>query len=410
MQGNKRGSTSAPDVVRRGARPGRPVRGVGDGGLDPRRARRSRPRAASAARSASRAGCGRPSGRDPAIAPPQLVGVGIDGTRARRVPPAWSFQQPGVVERRQQDQRLARRQRGAGARARSGCRPAASWLRDRRTSGVPRCRPPALAAEVAGPAGRRWRSRQLPRARRRAARGLPPRSAAGANSCAQPVVEILPVIFAHRSRRRSPRVTSLTRASSAARRSGVSNAPAFGLARPQHLGERTRARRAPRRSPRGRRSAADRRGPAPPAAARSAGSCRASAAAAPDRPRDRRRAGRRLSPSKHSIGSSAIFQSSAELILGQRGAERRDRRRDSRPSPWRSRRHSLRPRSAARRRARPAARPRCCRGSALVKERRLRRVEIFRRRRPSRSARPPKAMMRPRKSVIGNITRSRKRS
>ncbi len=35
-------------------------------------------------------------------------------------------------------------------------------------------------------------------------------------------------------------MTSLTRASSAARRSGVSKACAFGLARPQHVGERAR--------------------------------------------------------------------------------------------------------------------------------------------------------------------------
>ena len=200
------------------------------------------------------------------------------------------------------------------------------------------------------------------------------------------------------------------RASSAARRSGVAKLPP-SISRDQSMSASGRARRRSLpRSRRGRRSARDRRGPALPAAARSAGSCRAC------RCGSARSAARyaafcpALSPSKHRTGSSAIFHSSASWFsvsavpsgATRAGKARADHRDDIDIAFDHDQRRAVMRGLPRGRRGCRDCRP--CETAAFPASSDISPATSF------SSARPPKAMTRPRTSVIGNITRSRKRS
>ena len=189
---------------------------------------------------------------------PQPVAIGVAELELGQVL-GVGFQQPGMVDDRQQDQRLARRQRVArtahdlsspqAARSAARAPPRGAGLR------LPLPSLPCQRDSFAEP----------PRSQR-CAPALA-RAPAGANRRAHALVEILPVIFPHR--RIGDRVGHFGDAL-------VEPGAPFG--RVEAAGLRSRAatacrragapRRSPRRSPRARRSARDRPGPAPPAAAR----------------------------------------------------------------------------------------------------------------------------------------------
>ena len=179
----------------------------------------------------------------------------------------------------------------------------------------------------------------------RTGRRRAPRDPAG--NIAHRLVAIMPVI-------------SLMRASSAARRSGVSKPPP-SVSRIQSMSASGRAGRKLR-------SIASR----PPERTRSSGSCPSGRSATQRLPGWRRQREVDRAVGRAAAGAVAVeaehrlvghLPQQAELVFGQRGAERRDRRLESPPSPSRSRRHSPRPRSRWRPHARPGARPRRCRAS-----------------------------------------------
>ena len=226
----------------------------------------------------------------------------------------------------------------------------------------------------------------------------------------KPAFDLLPIVSLAGSRRESAQVI----------RAGAAPAPPAAPA----------CRAGPPRSPAPRacrRGAAPRRAPArrpplPPARARSSGSCPSGSSAkrrdlpgievraGPRRAPDRPPGGPALSPSKHRIGSSARRQSSASwssvsavpsgaTAWGKPGDAQRDHVDIALDGDHR-----------AAVMGGLAGEVVIVEEPALVEERRVGRVQVFRRRRRRSCARPPKATTRPRRSQIGNMTRSRKRS
>ena len=195
--------------------------------------------------------------------------------------------------------------------------------------------------------------------------------------------------------RRCGRDAPRSRASSAARRSGLSNDLALGLALPEQVDHRPRPgdQRLEWRA-------------APPARITSSGSCPRRHQREAQRPCRRSSSGSARSISRcaarepgrvaverdHRLVGDAPQQLRA-ASGGDRGAERRDGVRRARPAPARSRPCSPRRRSALP--ALPAAVARRAdveERAALVEERRLGRVQVLRPARPAAIARPPKAM------------------
>ena len=172
----------------------------------------------------------------------------------------------------------------------------------------------------------------------------------------------------------------------------------------QRLGQRARARPAPPGTPPApsRRTSVSGSSPAGSVARRSvrsgasSGSASSAARAAARAPA--------ASPSKHSTGAGDRRHSSLQLLLGQRGAERRHRAARTRPDAARSRPCSPRPPPPRRRRAPPRAPDPARRACAA-----WRTASVSGPFRyfgwPSPRMRPPKLMTRPRRSRIGNITR-----
>ena len=233
-------------------------------------------------------------------------------------------QQPRMIERGLQDQRLAPRHRRAMAAM-------------HRARGQLLARPPHRASTRPRLAARPGAaSRALPRrasfrpsAARASCRARASRAAAlrRREETATAGAEILPVISAHRFVADAA-VTSLMRASSAARRSGVSKGGLRSRA-PTACRRAAAPRRSHRRPPRARPSAPDRPGPAPPAAARIQALARLE-------PRQRQidravggaPAGAVAVEAEHRLVRHLPEQ--RQLIFGQRRAERRDRCRKAR--------------------------------------------------------------------------------
>ena len=87
--------------------------------------------------------------------PPQLIGVGIEEFELGKLL-GTVLQQPGMVDRRHQDQRLAGRQRRAVPAHDRACGQPRAWLRRRFAQFARPCPghcipPPGVIAEIAGP-------------------------------------------------------------------------------------------------------------------------------------------------------------------------------------------------------------------------------------------------------------------